>query len=265
MSHIDDLSESANTEGLPSNTEGSDAGQAIQAASISSITVFGSVSVSVRSYFSRWYLWAALHHARLAAELESEADRFPITLHHRSHVITAITSAVTFLEATVNEVFQDVVDGYESVYTAPLSSRTRELMSWYWNERGEKASILQKYVALLEFADAPSMERGAEPYQSTELLIRLRNYLIHFKPQNVGGGLPAVPLAPSLMRLFQASHVPDNALMKPGVDSDAWFPNRALGAGCAAWAPRAAKSFADSWRARLELDLAYHVAWEEQP
>jgi hypothetical protein len=44
-----------------------------------------------------------------------------------------------------------------------------------------------------------------------------------------------------------------------------WFPDHALGAGCAKWAIDSARAFADEWMMRLNLEPVYRGVDEHQP
>ncbi len=44
-------------------------------------------------------------------------------------------------------------------------------------------SLLSKFQVALVCAGHERMDKGAEPYQSVDVLIDLRNELVHFKPQ----------------------------------------------------------------------------------
>ena len=39
-----------------------------------------------------------------------------------------------------------------------------------------------KYQLLLLFAGAAKLDPGSEPYQSVDLLIRLLNFIVHYRP-----------------------------------------------------------------------------------
>ena len=47
----------------------------------------------------------------------------------------------------------------------------------------ERAPLLERTQAMLVFKNAPPLAVGAEPVQSFNLLRRLRNALVHFKPE----------------------------------------------------------------------------------
>lgn len=200
------------------------------------------VRVLMRNYFSTHLLWAARHFGQEAAVIESrhEGDsRFDI--EHRAAVLGAVTSSAAFLEAMINELFQDASDGHGTAgdgYLAPLAARTHELMAGWWAESGEGfEKVLRKYQMLLLFCDEPILDRGAEPYQSADLVIKLRNTIMHYRSETVSADVEH-RLAKGLRGRF-----PDNLLMTGS--GNAWWPDHALGAGCADWAFKSVKALAD--------------------
>ena len=83
---------------------------------------FGVAELRMRAYFSSYHLWAAEHFTRLAKEIEDAHTGSPeFNIAHRAYVTNAILSAVAFLEAAINELFDDVVDQHYS-YVNPLSN-----------------------------------------------------------------------------------------------------------------------------------------------
>ena len=78
---------------------------------IPSAEAFGVPRVGVRDYMASQHLWTARREAWLCRKREDELlnDR-NLDRRHRSHAITAVLSAVAFLEAFVNAVWQDAAE-----------------------------------------------------------------------------------------------------------------------------------------------------------
>jgi hypothetical protein len=128
------------------------------------------LGVAMRNYFSTYLLWSAQHCAGQAREIEAThtgESRFDIK--HRAYVLTALISAAGFVEAMVNELFQDAHDGHGTTgdgYVAPLSPRTRELMGEWWESSGQGfENVLEKYQLLLVFSERPKLDKGEQPFQ----------------------------------------------------------------------------------------------------
>ncbi len=69
------------------------------------------IGISMRIYFSTYYLWAAEHFWKLAGEIEtSHQGRPQFNLQHRVYIMNSILSATAFLEAAINEFYEIVLD-----------------------------------------------------------------------------------------------------------------------------------------------------------
>jgi hypothetical protein len=202
-----------------------------------------SVRLTMRNYFSSYFLYAARRLSIDANTIEAGHEgesRFDIA--HRAYVLSSIQAAAGFLEAMVNELYQDAVDEHGTDgdgYIAPLSAETRRRMAELWRatDEGSKLRPLDKYQMLLVAADSNRLDPGTQPYQDADLLIGLRNTIAHFQPKDLSSDVPAL-MEKRLRRRF-----PDNRLMAGA--GNPWWPDHCLGHGCCEWAHHAAKSLAD--------------------
>jgi hypothetical protein len=198
--------------------------------------------IVVRNYFSSHLLFSATRLADLAKQIE---DRHTGTARfdheHRAYMLSSIVSAVGFLEAMINELFQDAYDDHapDGGAITPLNTNTRQLMAEYWRaiEQGERGRILDKYQTLLRFAGQPVMEEGKQPFQDVNLARQLRNAIVHFRPQDLSAN-EAAKIEKQLRGKF-----PDNRLMAGAANP--WWPDHCLGWGCADWAMRSVTALAD--------------------
>jgi hypothetical protein len=199
--------------------------------------------VSMRPYFSSHLMSSAARLAALAKQIEDQHSGAPrFDLEHRIYVLSSIITSVGFLEAMINELFQDAFDDYAPNDGAitPLSSNTRQLMKEYWRatDLGKRGEALDKYQALLAFAGQPSMDKGRLPYQDAKLTVQLRNAIVHFRPEELSADKPA-----DMEKSLRPRRFAENRLME-GSDRF-WWPDRCLGWGCADWSLRAVTALAD--------------------
>jgi hypothetical protein len=145
----------------------------------------------MRNYFSTNVLWTALHMSRVVGELERADGRVPrFDMAHRSYAASSVTASATFLDAAVRELFQHADDGHglrDDGYLAPLRPAAITTMAKVWRATngGKNLDPLEKWQSLLECCGRDRLDRGAAPAQDAALLVRLRNTLVHFKPENV--------------------------------------------------------------------------------
>jgi len=207
----------------------------------------------MRVYYSSYHLWAAKHFTRLSSTIEDQhTGRSVFDSAHRAYVTNAILSSVSFLEAAINELFQDAADEHYS-YISDLGKANMALLAGLWQSREGQSiprwSTLDKYQLVLLLTGKPLFEKGAPPYQEATLLVRLRNALVHFRPETLGLDSPH-KLTSALCTKF-----PTNRLMKGSANP--YFPDHCLGTGCAGWAVGAAENLADEFFSRLEIEPNY--------
>lgn len=216
----------------------------------------GVANVLMRVYFSSYHLWGAEHFARLAKEIEDAHTGKPeFSIRHRAYVTNAVLSAGAFLEAAINEVFDDVADKAPS-YVGSLSAESARLMAGLWDERErqtvERWPILDKYRVALLCADCLALDKSAQPYQDAKLLIDLRNDLTHARPETRTTD-DVDKLSKALMTKFKPNRLMENS-------ANPYFPDHCLGTGCAVWAVSTVRTFADEFFSRLQMQPHYQKA-----
>jgi hypothetical protein len=158
-------------------TESQSADQVIRPAGIPATIEFGTPRVGVRDYMASQHLWTARREAWLCRKREEQLlNDGDLDRRHRSHAITAVLSAVAFLETFINAIWQDAADsepGKHTHYTDGISddamATLREL--WTGKEDAERMlSLLGKYQIALVCAGHQRMDPGDEPFQSGDVL-----------------------------------------------------------------------------------------------
>lgn len=211
--------------------------------------------MSMRHYFSTNFLWTALRMSRLVGELERADGRRPrFDMAHRSYAASSVIASATFLEAAVSELFQDAHDGHglrDDGYLASLSAEAVATMAKVWRttDSGKGLEPLDKWQRLLECCGHERLDLGASPAQDAALLIRLRNSLVHFKPESI-----AADGKHELEKRLRHKFV-DNQLVKGA--GNPWWPSHGLGHGCSEWAVRSARAIADRVLDDIGIDPNY--------
>jgi hypothetical protein len=205
-------------------------------------------AVLQRTYSSKHHLWAAQHFARLARDIEDDHNDPPrFDPRHRAYVTNAVLAAVAFLEAAVNEVFDDVADSHPG-YVDPLPAECQRRMRDLWDDQMERQPVLEKYRVALLCAWCTSFNKGGPPYQDADLLTKLRNRLVHARAETQPTDKDK--LMDTLKSKFNPSRLMQNA-------ANPYWPDQCLGAGCAVWAVRSATVFADEFFSRMKLSPNY--------
>ena len=232
--------------------ENSGAGVARDIASV------GTPTIAMRSYLSTHHLWAAEHFTRLAVECEAaHTGESRFSIKNRAYVIGAVGESVAFLEAFINELYQDAADGGGNA--DGLSPDMVRLMAEYWRttDNAKAVGVTKKYDMARAFAGHPRSDAGRRPHEDVTYLVKLRNWLVHYTPRTVSAEDP-----------HTLDHVrgrfADNALMAGG--GNAWFPDHALGAGCAGWAVPSGRALVDEFVAVIGCRANYRITgpgWEQ--
>jgi len=176
---------------------------------------------------------------------------------HRSFAIAAILCSVTFLESSLNELFASASEERLEVGggLGGLTERERQTLR---DVTGmvDRNRLLDKFQLVLHLLGREPFDRGAGPYQDADLLVKLRNVLVHSKPSWEAWGVPEDKLMKSLLGKHFSTHPFIN--VNPTTLAP-FFPDRCLGADCARWALHAARSFGDAFFDRLGVAPAYAI------
>jgi hypothetical protein len=225
-----------------------------------------SISVALLSLLSINHIQAATLFARQTFKIEEEhgskfqsyttfTSEFSEEMSaHRSYVIGAIYASTAFLEATINEFYFTAADNPDEI--AHIGKNVIQKMSGMWADiqsRKNNSSILNKFKKVLDWCGYPSLNESTFPYSDAKLLVDLRNALTHYKPEwaTMSASTPQ-KFESDLSGRFQ-----HNRLMSTG---NPFFPDKALGHGCAEWAVSSSIAFADDFFTRVGVKPTFdHV------
>lgn len=223
-----------------------------------------SISITSRTYFSIQHIQSAALFARHAYSIEENYSGVfsgELFSQHRAYVTGSILSSVFFLEASINELFADTVETNSEI-AKKLNPAIIQLMAAMWKlevPRTANFKILQKYQIALALAQKEIFDIKAFPYQDVNLLVKLRNDLVHYEPEWV-----KLPSSDD----FESDDIHRYEKMLRGKFSvnpltgqgNPFYPDKCLGYGCAAWAVNSSIKFTDDFFSRLGLLSFYdHV------
>jgi hypothetical protein len=112
------------------------------------------------------------------------------------------------------------------------------MMAEYWRatREGRIGRALDKYRAVLRFS-GQALDEGGQPFQNANLAVQLRNAIAHYRPEDLSIDEPA-QMEKRLRGKFD-----DNRLFRGS--GNAWWPDHALGTGCARWVLESVVAVAD--------------------
>nr|CBH39339.1 conserved hypothetical protein [uncultured archaeon] len=205
-----------------------------------------SATVSLKTNFSGHHMLSAAHFARQSAIIEKNyKDEITDELRaeHRAYVTGAIIVSVASLEATINEVFISAVDN-ENLFE-DFDPTIPKVLAELWSlDVVKKTRFLEKCRLVLDVANKEKFNTKSSLFRKVELLINLRNALVHYKPEwdtdlkkhkNVGDALKKC-----CFKTNPFSHA-----------NDAFFPKRCLGHGCAEWSVKSTIEFIEDFYRRM--------------
>lgn len=211
--------------------------------------------ITVKSHYSLLHLNACDHFAMLAKSVEERyAGSFDhsMTMQLNAYATSTLFSAISFLEAHINEIFFDCAEGsFEHRTRLPIDKQ--KLIGDIWKlgtPRTSSYSIIDKYDYFLTLSNLGGIDRSISATQDVAALIKLRNSLIHFEP-----AWDSIPTrADSRHYLALKGKYSLNPFFK---DSDSFIPKRGISAGLAIWSVKKIIEFADLFCERSQTIPIY--------
>jgi hypothetical protein len=211
-----------------------------------------------KTYLSLTHLLSSHHLTTLALQKEKEflndhkdsylkGGEFPKKLYyeHQSFVIGSILTSVAFLEATINEFFSDMV----RPHPRNKEGETEKLLERMWKlgiPRTAYYPITTKYQIALTLSGKEQIPEDKEQFQSVSLLIKLRNALIHYEPEEIvikASNQNDVEVH-KFEKMFKGKF-PLNEIALPEYSVFQYYPYKMLGYGCCNWALHGCLDFTD--------------------
>lgn len=220
-------------------------------------------SVSSRSYMSISHALTLGVQIRRARAVENgilhDHHVLPATEEHAAYVRSAIVIAMCFLEATINELFVDAADGTPRQGTATQIWQALATAATDPIVRGPKT--LAKYEHALATLGNPSL-KGTHLHRDVDYVRRLRNRLVHPKPETVvmHTSIPGQQKTVQSLESALKGRFGLNPLMKQLGANGVFFPTMITSADCAVWARDSVLAYMDEFHTRMLLAPPYdHV------
>ena len=221
-------------------------------------------TISIWHWYSRDQAIAATTFSRKCGELEANPQPSDDDLaaglswspedqrEHRSYVTASILSSVAFLEASINELYGSASDPAIKEVGGALTEAERNLLADV-ADFIERDRTLARFQLTLHLLGKEPFDRGAQPYQDANTLVKLRNELVHYKPRRRSGDDTFTESDKWLNPLSQKQF----ALNPFSGGANPFFPDKCLSHGCTVWAWETALAFADAFFVRLGVQPVY--------
>lgn len=150
------------------------------------------------------------------------------------------------MESFINEIYISAAEANASTmfgHDLALGERIADI--WRGSSSDSRWSLERKYADAVQATGQPAYTTGQLEHQDAVDLIHLRNTLVHYKPEWDDDLRRHAEIERRLAGRFAESR-----LSEP---SQAFFPHRCLGAGCASWAAEAALGFVTDVQSKLGL------------
>ncbi len=202
-----------------------------------------SASLRIRVNLALHHLFAACRFASLVYVVEEKnkgeqfGDFWDEILHYS---LSTITMSVAALECYVNEFYAD--GQAQGPHLNPVSSGL-------FSEMIDRQSILDKYEFALALRSEKKLKRGENVVQNADVLIKLRNAIIHFQPEWDDTRDKHDKLSSQLESRVSKS---------PFLMGEPMFPRAWASAACAVWALKTTVNFLDYFCIEANIDNPLH-------
>jgi hypothetical protein len=194
---------------------------------------------------------------------ETVANGRTVSRLNQIYSVNTVVNACMFLEANIHEFYRKALDDestieYNEEHNSPFTStfylNLREADSDYDTDQADMfyGNICRKYMAFLEYFEADQFDENQEPWDSCDLLVKLRNHFVHFESEYVDASPD--PESHELAARLVEKGVPPNPWLE---DANLVYVHRAFGPGLTSWAVRSAEEFVESFHQKVGADKRY--------
>jgi hypothetical protein len=155
----------------------------------------------------------------------------------------------------INEAFADAAESEGSCVAALPSDARARLVTLWSVPRTSSYAILDKFDVAHLLITGQGLDRSDNRWCNASWVVRLRNLFVHFEPEWQEHGQRAEADIGRVERAL-GSLFPVNPLAGAG---NPYYPDRLLGAGCAAWSVQSALEFADYFWHSVAAPPPYHA------
>jgi len=194
-------------------------------------------------------------------ESNNHTSKFEMLNIYQAKSIGAIWAISSFLEAYINEIYCDIYDDSPE-FVGSVPENKKNLIAKMWSKgipRTAKYSILDKYDIFLDLMEIKGFSKGEFPYQDIQLLIKLRNSLIHYEPEWVKN-TSSHDFNDADMHKFEKKLKGKFTTNPFTGEGNAFYPDKCIGYGCAKWGFDASIALTEEFSKKSGVKITYgHV------
>lgn len=223
------------------------------------------MATTIRTSLAVMHRRGAIRFKDLAHKLESENGSQPthdteVIELHRAYVSAAIVTSAAYLEAAINEFFDDCCKyrpslGADEHYLSSIGAKKISQVASLWEGfiAIRRLSIFEKYNLALTVLGAESFDRCRAPCQDANSTVTFRNDLMHAEPSEevIESSIEGIPAKPHDYETRFSKKFPENPLL---FGQNPYFPQRFLSAGCANWCLQSVEVFLKEFCKRLGIN-----------
>jgi hypothetical protein len=202
--------------------------------------ILGKAALNQRSAFAVQHLMAAARFSRQCGAVQAKnigESVGPFLDEQIACVSATIMLAVASMESNINEYLEDA-----HLLLPEFSAGAREEIC----DLLSTAPVLKKYERVLALKELPNFDKGMLPYQDADLLIALRNELVHFHPEWHDKQVRHEKLGSRLRGKFAFTPFMSES-------TAVIFPQLFISHGCTKWAVKTALDFMEYFAVKLGL------------
>lgn len=200
-------------------------------------------TIRQRSAFAVRHMMAAARFSRMCGDIESAYKERPLGAFFDEQ-IGAVSATVMLATASLESNINEYLCEPEQVFSSLPKDSPHALVRLL-----EQKSILEKYQSVLTFRGFAEYLTGEQPYQDADALVKLRNALVHFKPEWHDEQELHRKIEGRLKGRFE---------INPAIgENSVFFPQQCMSYGCTKWAVNTALKFMRDFSQRSGLPYRF--------
>ena len=180
---------------------------------------------------------------------KGQRKRSDLISEHQAYFYGVIFSAASYLEAYINEYYVNFSQC--NLYGLKVDSDSLIQIETLWKmdiPRTASFKTLDKYQIMLTLCKKPKFNKSIRPYQDVEILIKLRNSLIHYEPEYIESKFNNPNAQLHRFEKYLTGKIDLNPF---ATKLDDFYPTKLISYSCCKWALDSVDQFTDDFYRNL--------------